>query len=271
MPFDFDSEYGGEDDEQQTSDAEQFAAVADRAVAQTFGNESEDEDDQSYMSEVDKRLEITTYYRELLRGSLFDQATEASQIVEREVRNFVRRRLETLLGIRPEEVVPQKPAAVELPFSKEQITALQLFANRLITRDEEPKKPEVRKITAPEPKPAPLLRKAAQPPKAEPQAAIKQAREEAVRKAPPAPPPEAPAKAPAAATKPQKGGKKALAQTKEVVNDEGKTVTITNPRIQRPAGQAPFPDATQMSFLLESQAHNGLQIGLSNIGNDTRI
>jgi hypothetical protein len=55
----------------------------------------------SELTDVDRRLEVAERYRSLLKGSLFDEAAEdaASVLVDREVQDFVRRRLGELLGM----------------------------------------------------------------------------------------------------------------------------------------------------------------------------
>src|ERR1017187_5876872 len=47
-----------------------------------------------YMLDVDKRMDIAQYYREILKAPLFATACEASEIVEKKMRDFARSQLE---------------------------------------------------------------------------------------------------------------------------------------------------------------------------------
>ena len=81
------------------------------------------------MSEVEKRLEVASYYRLLLNDSLFTDKTAASVMVENEIRGFIRDRLAYLLNIKQE---PKAAVPVELPFSKEELAALTWLASKVI-------------------------------------------------------------------------------------------------------------------------------------------
>jgi len=166
-PYSFEEEFGTiaedaeDEDQDQSSSVDNITAAADRAMANMATPESEEDPDADadYMGEVDKRLEVTSYYRELLRAPLFGVTTEAARIVEREVRRFVQNRLEVLLGMRKsDEPVAVAPPPPPLPFTDLQVTALQVWANKLL------QKPEVAPVTAPAPKPEPQVRPAAAPP-----------------------------------------------------------------------------------------------------------
>jgi len=80
------------------------------------------------MSEVEKRLEVASYYRLLLNDSLFTDKTPASVMVENEIRGFIRDRLAYLLNIKQEV----KATPVELPFSQEELAALTWLASKVI-------------------------------------------------------------------------------------------------------------------------------------------
>jgi hypothetical protein len=150
--------------------------------------ENEDAEDLSYMDQIDKRLEVTSFYRVLMQGNLFDQVTEASQIVEKDIKKYIRKKLEVLVGISRSEPTP---AAVVLPFSEEQVTALKMLADKLLVAgkvtQQEPSEPSVRQAVAPAPPPAPSIRKR-QTPKAPVAAAKPVLPAAAVPKAPAAPP-----------------------------------------------------------------------------------
>src|SRR5437016_108827 len=52
------------------------------------------------MSEAEKRFEVAQYYKLLLRDSLFQNSSEAADIVEAEIRTFIKERLSVLLGVK---------------------------------------------------------------------------------------------------------------------------------------------------------------------------
>lgn len=241
---------GDEETEPQTG----FNAAADKAIAETLGpgpkdQPQESDDDDSYMDEVDKRLEITNYYRELLRGSLFGQNTEAAQTVEREVRRFVRQRIEILLGIRP---AAEKQAAVApFPFSDSEVMALRMFAERLLATPAavkaEPATPELRKASAPPMKQAPSLNRRAAPFPPSQLAAVAKKKPE---------PPKAAAKTDNAAAP--------LEIEKQVAHPEtGEMVKIKTQRVQRPAGQLPFPTTSaEMEMLTAQQSQQSVSLSM---------
>ncbi len=66
------------------------------------------------LSDVDLRLETADYYRAILGHEFFNVSSPAAQVVDREIRTFIRERLEVLLGLR----APRAEAVqVELPSS----------------------------------------------------------------------------------------------------------------------------------------------------------
>jgi hypothetical protein len=84
----------------------------------------------SPLDEIEHRLNLASYYRALLEQSLFEEADEFSAVVEQEVRNFIMSRLSELLGTNK----PQPPVEVKLPFTEQEVKALRVFANVLLTR-----------------------------------------------------------------------------------------------------------------------------------------
>lgn len=229
-PFDFDAEYGGDEE---IDDQPAGSAEADRIVANLTHPETVDEADDSYMEDVDQRIEVAIAYRQLLKGDLFEVDTKETQIVQAEVRRFVRARAKELVGLAgpgPGPVAP--PVVLPLPFSPEEITALKLLAQRLMASPTALKAPEPEKKE-------PKLRKASAP---EPKQAISQ-----VPATSPAPPRTA---APAAAAPKRRG-----VQKKQVVNpDTGELVTITKVQRQNPAGRLPWPSPQQMTILTAQAA-----------------
>lgn len=161
MPFNFDEEFGG-DDEAVASAAATVVDDLTQGIPDTTP-ESIDE----HMSEVEKRLEVASYYRMLLNDSLFTDATAAGRTVEAEVRAFIRERLAVLLNIKPAR---PEPVEVKSPFSDVQIQALQALANKVIGKPAliepvkaaalAPRPPAVRRVETPQPQSstAPALR-----------------------------------------------------------------------------------------------------------------
>lgn len=84
------------------------------------------------MSEVERRLALAECYKAVLQQRLFGQETQATVVVQKEMTAFCKRRLEVLMGIRKDEAVVQPPPP--LPFSKDEIAALQALARTALSR-----------------------------------------------------------------------------------------------------------------------------------------
>jgi hypothetical protein len=204
--------------------AKRRARSANALVEALTGSESEDEVDDSYLNDVDRRLEVAQYYRELLRSPLFDLQNQSASIVEREIRAFVKERLETLLSIRD-----AKPAPAQ--FSEEEAKVLRVLIDKVL-RTPGAMPPQ----DHPAPPPLPMVRKAPAPPEN--------------RSATPAlfPPRLTPRPVSSRLEEKKRGRKpKAPVETiatsikKTVMGNDGKAHEIEVPRIQRPAGAIPFP------------------------------
>lgn len=239
-------------------------AAADEEMRGLSTPDVEEEPDEDYSKEIDKRLEVASYYQELRRGSLFTSNTEAARIVEREVRRFVQQRLEILVGMRAPEPV-QAPAA-KLPFSDQQVTALLIWADRLLKKGDlpqvEPAKPEptIRQATVP----API----AVAPKV-----LREAPAVVAKPAPPAAPPpvkkpakpkvEAPAEPPLSMGKKLPSGKGPRRKTRMELDDSSPTgvreVEI-DAEVVRPAEMAPPMSNAEIAVLLQSTTNEGIVI-----------
>ncbi len=193
------------------------------------------DDPEDYMSEVDRRFEIASHYRELLRAPLFRGGGDAAGIVEDEVRGFVRERLETLMGMR-EERRPVEVVVAPKDFDPDELQALKAVARKLLDRN--PAAPVV--VPAPV-KADPSVQPAAAP-VAPPVAPQVHSRQPPASTTPPVRPrrgrPPGPAKPvqPAAAptTPPTE-------VERQVENPEtGQMQTVKAQRIQRPAGMIPI-------------------------------
>jgi len=73
------------------------------------------------MSEAERRFEIAQYYKLLLKDNLFQNRNETADIVENEIRGFIRERLGVLLGVKT-------APAVTSGFSPDQVSVLASFA-----------------------------------------------------------------------------------------------------------------------------------------------
>ena len=148
---------------------------------------------QEHMDEVEMRLEKAQYYRLLLNGSFFDEVgnTQVADQVESEIREFVRGRMQVLVGVTAPE-----PVKTALPFSEAEILAirtlalpevaeaLKALAAKVLKKPEilTAKPPPIKPIPDPGPKKEPTLRKVAvrrpgrppnpQPASAPPQSAV---------------------------------------------------------------------------------------------------
>jgi hypothetical protein len=224
LPFDlteFEQETDSEDLD--SSDLEVEIPAEEEEEAQEEG-ESDVELD-NYMSEVDKRLEVASFYRALLKNPLFNGTRDkgsAATVVEKEVRAFCRSRLAVLMGLKPE--TSATPTAVSSPFTTEQTEALIAVANKLIANS--------RTIPLPVVMPAegkgPVVNTV--PTGGKPAAKV----------------------APKATIKPKvnkKGPVKPLYVEKEVldqngapvIGSDGKPVVQKKSLVQKPAGMTPFP------------------------------
>src|ERR1022692_3692867 len=73
--------------------------IINQLIGQALAPAGAEQPADAYMNDVDMRLEVASYYRELLKAPMFNEATEASLIVEKQIRDFVRNQLGILFGI----------------------------------------------------------------------------------------------------------------------------------------------------------------------------
>jgi hypothetical protein len=86
---------------------------------------TKESDENAYMSEAERRLDLAGYYNQLVRGEIFQSDEPGARQVEGELRAFARGRLQVLLGIRPDD---QPLAAVKPQFTDEEAAVLHRFA-----------------------------------------------------------------------------------------------------------------------------------------------
>lgn len=108
------------------------------------------------VSEVEKRLQLASYYQILLNDSLFTDNSPAARMVEREIREFIQQRLEVLVGLKSEGAKVSEGSV----FSESEVTALKVLAAKVIgkpalleAKKPEPVKPAIKKAAGPDSKP----------------------------------------------------------------------------------------------------------------------
>ena len=69
-----------------------------------------EEEQEADLSQVDARLEVAMYYRELLRTELFSDTCSAARFVSGEIRDFAKSRLSVLMGVTEGVVSPSVKA-----------------------------------------------------------------------------------------------------------------------------------------------------------------
>lgn len=257
MSFSFESE-GLDDEVPADTDQEELDAAVDEVVSQVEDRETEEVSDDQYMLEVDSRLEVAHFYRLLLRNSLFSEASDASEVVERKVRGFIRSQLEELMGIRqPAKVVEERKPMPADVLNDDEVRALKMVASKLIRK---PELAEVKPVSAPATPPAPKL--APKPPAVKP-AMVATAKPAVVT-----------AKAPPGKKKP--GPKRATPTEKvelvEHPDHPGHMVEQRKQKIQKPAGYVPMPtDNNAMGAVLQQRAYAAGSLGESNMPIQTAL
>src|SRR5271165_487613 len=94
--------------------------------------EEEEEDTAAVMQDANLRLEMGRLYQMVLQNDIFADTNadpRAIKNVQREIRKLVRERMETMLGIRQEQVA-QAPI-ISSPFNDLEVTALKMLASRI--------------------------------------------------------------------------------------------------------------------------------------------
>lgn len=237
--------------------------------------ESEQPTEDETLDEVEVRLHKAQYYRAVLDNDLFggDESDVAAQ-VSSEFREFALTRLRVLLGIEQERVEPQP---VELPFSEEQIEALQMWAEKLLN------KPALLQQTSQQPQVTPVMSKvevksqprfSSVPP---PQPVVVTSKRPAAK----TPPKKETIKSKSTAKTPKKvakqedlppgvkvdeNGEKYFEQEKEVVDQYGKVVKKTvkmsiNDQVAPPINDPnykPMPSPQMMQAVSQQMAQSGM-------------
>ena len=222
----------------------------------------------AYMDEVEKRLEIASYYRTLLANPMFDNDTEAAHLVQHEISGFIRERLGVLLSIGEPSKKVELFSDLQMEvlrslgeMTMSHVTALKMIAGKVL--GESPAPPEA-PAHRPAPAPAkPAMRQAPAPARRAP--AVAPAPQPVSTPAPAQPPaqpaPRGRGRPPGAKNKPkdltamvQAVRKHPDGSTEELWNEDGSPYMVPVQRIQRPSGALPFPNETQMSQVTQIQA-----------------
>lgn len=258
--FAFDDEDTGTSyDSSEFEDAEADAAMADNEAAAALLRgmttpaekppEADEGLDLDYMSDVDRRLSIANCYRELLDGPLFEQGSESTAVVEREIRHFVVQRLGVLMGARSDgqpTVIAAKPqfSDVEAQALKGAATAFQAGGDvlRALAGLSAREIQALKTLAAVALRQKGLVPAAPRAPAPAPAAAPLPVRPTVRKKPGPAAPVPAPTPAPAAKVV-RRGRAPAPPATEKKVAREtpGGVHETTVPRVQRPKGMVPFP------------------------------
>ena len=94
--------------------------------------EEEEENTAELMSDANLRLEQGRLYQMVLQGDIFAETNadpRAIKNVQREIRKFVRERMETMLGIRQEQI--KMETIVSSPFNDMEVTVLKMLASKM--------------------------------------------------------------------------------------------------------------------------------------------
>jgi hypothetical protein len=134
---------------QEAQQVQEPLQLDEQALAEIQGEEfdvfeDEEEDTSEIMFDANLRLEQGRLYQMIMRHDLFgetDADPKAIRNVQREIRKFVRERMETMLGIRQEQAIQE--VVVSSPFNDMEVTVLRMLASKMSKgATEEPIKPE---------------------------------------------------------------------------------------------------------------------------------
>lgn len=100
--FDFDDDTPGHDPrEYEDPEGDPRQQELSQGVEDALGDlEQQEQPQREELSEVEKRFELASYYKLLLNHDFFDVTSQEGRQVEREIRSFIKNRLEVLLGMR---------------------------------------------------------------------------------------------------------------------------------------------------------------------------
>lgn len=147
-------------DETEFADQNEAASDVIASLEESPAPEVQDAEDPE-LADVDLRLQVADYYRAILKHEFFDTDTVAAERVDREIRTFIRERLEVLLGLRD----PSEPTAAPTLFDDDEVTALKALAAKVLQRPAlvQGSAAPVKKMAPPAPTPKPQVKQKAKP------------------------------------------------------------------------------------------------------------
>ena len=120
--------------------AEDVEAISEEEVAEEESSEEQDlEADAQILKDASLRLEQGNLYKMLLKHDLFEGVeadARAIANVQRELRSFIRERLEVLVGLKADPRIAPKKVQVELPFTELEIQLLKEFLGKVTGKTE---------------------------------------------------------------------------------------------------------------------------------------
>lgn len=130
-------------------DSEFLDEIEEQGRSESDMSEAEETNDPTLM-DVDLRLETADFYRAILKHEFFDGTSQAANLVEDEIRNFIRGRLEVLLGIRSPQA--EADTVPQSEFTPEEIQALKALASKVLHKPALALPPVVKPMKPPKPK-----------------------------------------------------------------------------------------------------------------------
>jgi hypothetical protein len=115
---------------------------SEKIEASEENQEDDVEADLQVLKDASLRLEQGNLYKMLLKHDLFegvDADPRAITNVQRELRAFIRERLEILVGLKSDPKIAPKAIQVQLPFSELEIQLLKEFLSKVTGKTEQPK------------------------------------------------------------------------------------------------------------------------------------
>lgn len=159
--------------DQETGEQESQSEL-DSSADQVLDEAYQEAETNSVVNKALERIEQAQLYKTLLEHDLFAPGSardDIQQAVQDEIRAFVLERLEILVGLRSEGQKAVQVVKAEIPFSQDQVNALQALADRMIKKDPQtarPATPQLMQVAAQEPQEAPRLNTATTLPQVRP-------------------------------------------------------------------------------------------------------
>jgi hypothetical protein len=127
-------EEGAQEAETEETDEEESESFEEEVETHEEDSQEDLETDLQVLKDASLRLEQGNLYKMLLKHDLFegvDADPRAIANVQRELRAFIRERLEVLVGLKPDPKIAPKKVEVQLPFSDLEIQLLKEFLGKV--------------------------------------------------------------------------------------------------------------------------------------------